>query len=216
MKLIFIRHGETQINPSGILHSANDSAGLTEKGRAQVDLAADILTNYNPDVIFVSPEKRAQETAEKLKQILKVQIAIVPELRERDWGDWSGRAWQDVRHMLQKMTLKARYAFIPPGGESWKQVETRAKEALQQILASGYVHPVIVTHGGMLRILMPVLTNSPIEKSFGYDFANGSLTVFEWSGRQFHEILINDISHLHEVLTKEMKNNDFKRTASKF
>lgn len=143
-----------------------------------------------------SLEKRAMETAEVLASGLDLKIEIIPELREWGWGEWSNRAWADIKRDLEAMDLEKRYLFLPPGGESWKQVEERGRKALVQITSSDYRNVIIVAHGGALRILMPVLTDSPIETSFQYDFENCSITIFDWDGRKFREVRVNDISHL--------------------
>ena len=94
------------------------------------------------------------------------------------------------------MPLSKRYTFFPPQGESWQQMEMRLQKALNIILASSATVAAIVTHGGALRAIMPVLTNLPLESSFGHQFHNGSITIFDYDNGKYHQVKVNDTSHL--------------------
>jgi len=75
------------------------------------------------------------------------------------------------------MTLEERFTFVPPGGESWQQMEQRLLAHLQgwrQLSKSAAV----VAHGGVLRALIPLLLNEPRESSFRYDLDDASVSVF--------------------------------------
>lgn len=203
MRLTFIRHCETDLNASGMLHTIKDPIGLNRCGREQATYVVSALQKHNHEIIFSSPEKRAIETAEILAGGLDLNVETIPELRERNWGEWSDKAWDDIKHDLNAMTVDERYAFVPPGGESWEQVEKRGRQALRQITDSRAKDVIIVTHGGTLRILMPVLTGAPLESSFQYDFYNCSITIFNWDGKKFHEVWVNDISHFIDTIHRQ-------------
>ncbi|MBI3420458.1 MAG: histidine phosphatase family protein [Candidatus Sungbacteria bacterium] len=195
-RMIFVRHGETQINSSGLIHNVDDPNGLTACGEERVRQIIGALKSHEPEIFYSSPEKRAIETAGRIAQDFGLEVNALPEFRERDWGEWSGKTWADVEEKLNVMSLQRRYTFVPPGGESWQQAERRVKEGLRKITSSQHKNIAIVTHGGMLRILMPMLKDSPLETSFRYNFQNCSLTIFDWDGDRFHEVRVNDISHL--------------------
>lgn len=196
MRLIFIRHGETAINVRGLTHITNDFEDLTEVGMMQAKKAGKFCKEKNVNKIYCSPEQRAQTTAKIISNILEISYKVIGELRERNWGDWEGKPWNEIKQILDTKSLEERYTFIPPNGESWKQMEKRLKQALSAIISNNDETIAIVTHGGTLRGLIPILNNSPKEISFKYDFANGSVTTFDYIEGQFKEILVNDISHL--------------------
>lgn len=66
LKLWLIRHGETDIN-KGLWSNKPAEANLTDQGKAQAEAAASKLTQA-PDLIIMSPLKRAKDSAAYLLQ----------------------------------------------------------------------------------------------------------------------------------------------------
>lgn len=184
MRLIFIRHGETQVNVQGKTHQTADPSGLTIAGKKQTIAVIPELQKYAPQIIFSSPENRCLESAKIIANKLKLPIKIINNLRERNWGDWEGKTWNEIKQILDQKNLDDRYTFIPPHGESWQQMEQRLSRALDEILNYNYKTVVVVTHGGALRGLIPVLKNSPKEESFKYDFTNAEVTIFDYDPKR--------------------------------
>lgn len=198
-RFLFIRHGQTDENLADMLHvhSKNES-GLNNIGRQQILKTAEICRVNHVEVIFSSPEKRAVESAEIIVEALHLsQPIILPDLLERDWGDWEGKSWKTVESLLDTFSLEKRYTFLPPHGESWKQMDTRLKNALEILLDRKEKVLAVVTHGGVLRALMPLLLDSPKEISFRYHFDNASVTMFDYD-KNFFKQVNTDASFLHK------------------
>jgi broad specificity phosphatase PhoE len=117
-------------------------------------------------------------------------------LAERNWGEWEGKAWPEIEEVLKPMTIEERYTFVPPMGESWQQMESRLKGAIDNVMKSGYETVAVITHEGALRGIIPLMLNSSKESSFKYHFDNASITSFEYKDDNFKELIMNDISHL--------------------
>lgn len=196
MKVLFLRHGQTATNVKAALHRRDDIVDLDEVGVRQAKALAKLCTNEGVQQIFSSPELRARHTAEIIGDSLGLSVAVLPELSERDWGEWAGQTWDDIEAKLQTMDLAERYTFVPPKGESWQQMEERLRLALQKVSDSAVKVVAVVTHGGALRALMPILKNEPKETSFNYDFKNASTTSFEHQGDTWQVIAENDVGHL--------------------
>lgn len=202
MKLILVRHGETEINKSGSTHLTGDEAMLTPKGKKQVLKNLELLQSNRAVQIFCSPEKRAIESAEILGKKLNLEPIILEEFRERNWGKWEGKNWDWIKQKLDKMGLDERYTFVPPDGESWKQMERRLKNGLSKIISHKFSQKgefskenpleavvAVVTHGGAMRGLMPILKNLPKEESFKYDFENGEAVIVNIDSEYVFSIL---------------------------
>jgi broad specificity phosphatase PhoE len=200
MKLLFIRHGQTEVNASGSMHIMNDDAGLSVVGVQQAEKLVNVCRENSVQLLYSSGENRAKQTAEIISKGLGVANTVLTGLHERNWGKWEGRTWSEIKSELDEMSIEERYTFVPPGGESWQQMELRLKNCLEHIIAEGEVKGVsaiaVVTHGGALRGLMPILKNKPKEVGLKYDFENASVTVFDYMNGNFVEVLVNDISHL--------------------
>ncbi|MBU4016402.1 histidine phosphatase family protein, partial [Patescibacteria group bacterium] len=57
---------------------------------------------------------------------------------------------------------------------------------------------VVVTHGGAIKALIPLLLKVSKEESFKHVPGNASLTIFDFDDKGFHQITVNDASHLFE------------------
>ena len=112
------------------------------------------------DAVYASPLARAFQTAEILAKEGKLPLRRLTGLRERDFGCWEGKSWQQVEaeypdefHLWREQPMVG----IPSGGESRKSCEARSERAIRQILEETAGDAVIVAHGGILVFLMNYL-----------------------------------------------------------
>lgn len=135
----FLRHGETEINRLGLVAGQRD-VELNETGWRQARAAAELLQNRGIDAIYSSPLKRARDTAGCIATALRLEVCIVPELAERNWGELEG----------QPREARVR-GDTPPGGEEL-EVFTRRTVAGLASMRQGTV-PLVVAHSGTFRVL---------------------------------------------------------------
>lgn len=104
-----------------------------------------------------SPLGRALRTAVIIAEEIGAELVEVPELTEIDLGAMTGMTWAEVDKNFPRARAERaenRYGWAFPGGESYAQARSRAREALT---ASGWASdgpPVLVAHemiGRMLR-----------------------------------------------------------------
>ncbi|NTV30428.1 histidine phosphatase family protein [candidate division WWE3 bacterium] len=197
--LILIRHGETDKNIQKHLHSANDQTHLNTEGQQQIQKTARRLRMFHLSKIYSSTEQRALESAQLISGDLNISVVTLQSLSERNWGVFSDQPWENVKVILDPMSIIERYEYVPPGGESWQAFEHRLTTNILEIVSNANGEDsAIVTHGGVIRALMPVLLHVPREESFKYDPDNASCTIFEYTtiDGPFSPITINDTSHL--------------------
>jgi broad specificity phosphatase PhoE len=196
MKLIFIRHGQTEENSLGLIHKTGDGAPLDNVGRLQALKTALRCQELGVETLYSSSETRARETGEIIAKELKIKPQVLPDLKERDWGAWAGKPWGEIKEILDKKDIMDRYTFIPPEGESWQQMEERLKRGLASITTESHDSVAIITHNGALRSLIPLISGKPLEASVSDDFKNGSITIFDYNDPIYTQILFNDTAHL--------------------
>lgn len=197
-KLILVRHGETNKNIGKILHSPQDSESLNTKGINQILDTAKRLSAFLPNKMYSSNEKRSLESSKIISEKLNIPFEEINDLQERNWGIFTGKPWDEVSKVLNPMLLEERYNYVPENGESWKTFETRLIKAIRTITNTNSDKTiVVVTHGGAIRALMPFLLGAPEEESFKYDPSNASLSIFNFAGDRFTQVVIDDISHLN-------------------
>lgn len=196
-KLILVRHGETEVNARGQTHKTNDSATLTELGITQMKVTAKRLKEFGVSKIICSDEKRAIESATIIAEKIGIELSTDKDLRERNWGELEGKPWTEIKIILDKMKLEQRYTYIPPKGESWQSFEDRIYKAIDGIIKNSDEQTIlVVTHGGVIRALIPKLLDLPKEGSFKYDPDNASITIVNYENGKYSAEQINSTEHL--------------------
>lgn len=196
-RLILIRHGETDKNLNKSLHAVNDEQALNLTGREQIEATVDRLKELSPSKIYSSTEKRAVESAQILAQRLGIPMEKIDGVQERNFGIFTGESWSEIKKILAPMTLEEKYDYVPEEGESWRAFETRLIAAIQKIVEENKEKTVaVVTHGGAIKALMPFLLKAPKEESYKHIPVNASLTIFDFDDKGFHQVAVNDASHL--------------------
>jgi broad specificity phosphatase PhoE len=196
-RIILIRHGQTDTNVKGVLHSTKEDEFLNDEGVRQMKEVAKKLKSLSPAKVYTSNEKRTIQSGEVIAEEFGVKVDITEGIGERNWGDFAGRKWEEIQKVLDPMTLNERYEYLPPNGESWKQFETRLIKAINNILLQNKEKTVaVISHGGVIRALMPYLLGLPKEESFKYDPNNASIIIFDHNNGKFSPVIISDITHL--------------------
>lgn len=172
MIIDLLRHGETE--QGGGLRGSLDDA-LTAAGWAQLRQA--VTAGERWDRIITSPLQRCARFAEELAAAGDLPLHVEPRLQELHFGDWEGR----TAAQLMETDAEALgafwsdpYAFTPPRGERLTDFESRVLAALQH-LQERHVseHLLLVTHGGVMRLLLARLRGLPREQLLQVSVAHG-------------------------------------------
>src|ERR1700756_1375786 len=93
---MLMRHGETDWNRQGRVMGRNPIE-LSERGRAQVEAAAQFTQSLKPDLIVTSPLVRARQTAEIVSEALGgIELTEDPAISEVLYGRWEGMTYHDL------------------------------------------------------------------------------------------------------------------------
>src|SRR5437879_8293186 len=92
----FVRHGESEGNAARVFTGQTDSP-LTERGRQQAEAVADELAGVKFDRIVSSDLSRTRDTADVIAKRHGMRVEVVPELREIDVGDQTGKTFDETR-----------------------------------------------------------------------------------------------------------------------
>ena len=90
MKLLIIRHGQTDGNVKGLVQGAGLDLPLNETGRAQAAAAAEKLLSLHLPVIYSSTMLRARQTAEIIAAGVGCPTVAVEGLEEVHFGEAEG------------------------------------------------------------------------------------------------------------------------------
>ena len=164
MKLLLVRHGETDFNINGTIQGQID-VDLNEKGIMQTKLLAERLKDEKIDIIYTSKLKRAIDTAIEIQKyhpnILIIQCS---ELNERHYGVYQGKQYALFDKLFEKK-LK-RYMFRPEGGENYSDVQNRAMKLVRKIIAEHKDKNVMIcSHGGTNVFILCGLLDIPLKNA---------------------------------------------------
>lgn len=164
LRLILVRHGQTESNVRKALDSKPPGPPLTPLGQQQAaDLAAE-LADEPIVAVYASTAIRAQETAEPIAAKHGLDVQIVDGAQEVFVGDLEGSTEQaPAREFFRVFGAWATGELtVPmPGGETGEQARNRFLRVVDDIVAAhreGVV--VLVSHGGIIRLLAPILAGN--------------------------------------------------------
>jgi broad specificity phosphatase PhoE len=182
--LYFIRHGETDWNAEGRLQGQRDIP-LNDLGRVQAEEAGVILKGLVPQVEdldwWVSPLFRTRETAERAREAIGLHPTYYKtdeRLKELTFGTWEGMTWKEVRRSdpgRANLRERDKWGAVPPGGESYAMLRERIEGFLPELRRES----VLVSHGGVARVLMTVLGGVSPAKAASAEIWQGRVLVFD-------------------------------------
>jgi broad specificity phosphatase PhoE len=184
-----VRHGHTTANGGGTTMrlSGWTDVPLSEAGLRDVAIAADRLRCFPFSSVYVSPLRRALQTAQRLERAPGTPFVIDPDLREIWCGEADGRSIEDVRVSFPKHWERNERQddddFRWPGGESYREFRCRCIRAVTRIAVRHLGSSVAVfTHAGVItQILGSILGFRPARWE-AYRAGNGTITSVDWTG----------------------------------
>ncbi len=197
MRLILVRHGQTGHNASDLVQGQTDSS-LSERGRVQAELAGRRLAEMLVDALYVSDLERALETASIISAALPEPEPVVDDrLREQHFGVFERRP---IVELLKEMAAKKQDfgTFVPKGGETRPQFHARIMSFLEDACERhSDENVVVVTHYGVINILMGAFLEHEAPLATDWRIENGSITIFDLNGdATVDAIELNGTAHL--------------------
>ncbi len=199
MKVIIARHGQTNENANKVNSGQESEVLLNEVGKEQAKKLANFLKKENITFAYVSPQARAVQTAEEvLKYHPLAKVVSSHYLKEQHLGILEGK--KEEWKKLRKESQEPFHLIKPEGGESYKEVQKRAKDFFGGIVANHKNDTVlVVSHAGTIGMILLDILKKPITKE-SYEFhkpKNTALTVLEFSDDNSFQIrFLNDTRHL--------------------
>jgi probable phosphomutase (TIGR03848 family) len=161
--VLLVRHGRTAANSAGVLAGRSPGVLLDEHGQTQADEAAQRIAAIPLAALVSSPLERCQQTAAAIAARAKktVEIETDDRLTECGYGDWTGQELKKLaKQPMWKVVQAHPSAAIFPGGESMRQMQARAVEAIRDWDArvtsahGAQALWVAVTHGDVIKAIL--------------------------------------------------------------
>ncbi|MHB1007767.1 MAG: histidine phosphatase family protein [Propionibacteriaceae bacterium] len=202
MRLILIRHGQTQSNLDHLLDTGHPGAPLTEAGLVQARTLVDRLADEPIEAVYSSDLTRARQTAEPLAASKGLTVTQHPGLREIFAGvDDMSEDWVPYVSLLDTWHTDPENKLVD--GENWLEFQERFEAAIAEIVASGVEVAVLVSHGAALRVWIPfVCANTTAGDARHWRLENTDVVVIEGDDQGWNLVswADEDVSSLHESI----------------
>lgn len=154
--LILVRHGRTAFNAAGRLQGRTDVA-LDDVGLRQ---AVAVAARVGPvDELISSPLLRARQTADAFGQPYTVDDRWV----ELAYGVYEGVPHADMPSVVWD-AWRADPSFVPEGGESLRDIDTRVRGACDELVERATERTVaVVSHVSPIKTAVAWALGSPLD-----------------------------------------------------
>lgn len=149
--LYLVRHGQTIDNARQIMQGQRQGE-LTPEGVKQIEILTSHLSHIHFDAFVSSDLRRAFDSCSIIAKTKGMNVVTTPLLRERDWGDFTGRFIPELKGLE-----------FPSNVETMDAMKQRAKELLKWI-GDNYPEQTVlaVGHGIINKVIQSVYHNQPI------------------------------------------------------
>ncbi len=204
MRLLLVRHGETDWVRKGLYQGATDVA-LNRQGLAQARRVARAIQKEKPFAVYCSEMVRAQQTCSFIASACRQKPIIDPRLNEISFGVWEGIPYREIRKRFPKQVHKwyhTSWTSCPSGGESLKSLRKRVSSFLSQVVDK-FKHRdgtcVLVTHGGPIRMFLLELLEIPVSLFWTIRVDPASISAVNIRQKYTEITLLNCQAHLNGV-----------------
>jgi phosphoserine phosphatase len=203
MKVVLVRHGETELNTKGIYRGRAD-VPLSSRGKAQSRAVSRALRGLRLDGVFSSPLARARDTASAITAGRRdLRVIEAHEFIDMDFGAWQGLTVAEVQERFPeefRAWVERPHETRITGGEMLDTVKERAVSGLDRLAST---HPdgtiVIVSHGVVNKLTLCSVLGLTAAGFWNVKQDTGSISVFEYSQRGAKVFLMNDTCHLARI-----------------
>jgi broad specificity phosphatase PhoE len=174
-RLTLISHAATRAQHRAAFQVVDEPVGESE----MAEIAALGWSAPRAQQVCSGPERRVQETAEALG----LSATVVTELRDCDYGKWSGRELGEVQsgEPERVLTWLTDATAAPHGGESIVALVDRVGRWLEEQRGTGHI--IAVTHPAVIRAAIVCALEAPLQAFWRIDIAPLSLTDLRFNGR---------------------------------
>jgi alpha-ribazole phosphatase len=163
-----------------IRHTTPAVAKGTIYGRTDVPLAdtfyqeKDVMLKRLPaafDAVYTSPSTRCTLLAAHLAPAFKTD----ERLYELHFGLWEGKTWDSIDRKVLEPWMQDYVRVCPPQGESMMQMNKRVLDFWQELRQQPHQRIAIVTHGGVIRLILAAVHHFPLTSCFDIAVSYGGI-----------------------------------------
>lgn len=194
MRLYLVRHGQTDWNVNQKAQGHNDTP-LNAIGQMQAERVADALCGTNVSNLWCSDLSRCVMTAAPLVARTKIVASYQTELRERNFGEWEGNNYLEVRKLASSLGDEPEFVR-PPQGESLEDLWDRLTPVYERVASVNH-DLAIFSHGGTTALMLAMFLRGNLMSARSFRFGNASITELVRREDGYYTLArYADVSHL--------------------
>ena len=206
MRLILVRHGQTEWNAGG-RYQGQSNVALSDTGRKQARFLAERFPVKQLDAIYTSDLDRAKETAECVGEKLGVSVRSEKAFRELSFGDWEGLTYQEISSRWPEEANKLFTApdeLVIPHGETFQELQKRALDKIHLLYEKHIDQTVAVfAHGAINKTILAGLMHIPLHYLWSLRQDNTAVNILRLDDGYVMVELINSTSHLGDDMISQ-------------
>ncbi|MDQ6480254.1 alpha-ribazole phosphatase [Dyadobacter sp. LHD-138] len=159
MEIYLIRHTTPSLSPGLIYGRFEVPLMDTFPGEFEI-IKSQLPQKFN--AVYSSPSTRCTLLAQRITP----DFITDERLTELDFGDWEGQTWDTVNETDLQVWMDDFVNVVVPGGESMVQMNARILSFWDELLTSSAQKIAVVTHGGVIRLILAYLQNVALVNAF--------------------------------------------------
>lgn len=165
MEIHLIRHTAVE-NPENLCYGFSD---IPLRNDYQVDFE-EILLDNDYDLVVSSPSLRCHLLADHFQ----FEYTTDDRLREMNFGNWEMKKWTDIPEEEINPWYQDFVNVKAAGGENLLEMQTRVLSFWNELIQKNDADKVlIVTHAGVIRLILQAVLQFPLEKMFNIQIDYG-------------------------------------------
>lgn len=175
MRLYLLRHASVDERYAG-RYNGHIDISLSDAGHEEAAQAAAKLQDMSFDGVYCSDLARCRQT---LEYIRAANTVFDERLREKSWGRAEGMSYDEICRKFG-ITYESFEQFIDAvGGESIAEFAARVGEFFDELRGKEHANAIVVTHGGVIKMLLAKHRKLSLEEAFALDIHYASITIIE-------------------------------------
>lgn len=185
MRIVLIRHGQTQWNSEGRVQGRTDIP-LNARGMAQAEAVGEWLSGRKIDAVYASPLMRAHDTAKAIADRHNLCVKLLDEMIEIEFGLWEGKTSRELSKEFPEFWVDWSWHLDEEKSammraESAYAILARAKRAVSAVMDENAADATvaIVSHTMPIKLLMADAVGIPLENMRQVKVDNCGVCEFE-------------------------------------
>ena len=186
MKITLVRHTEVE-EKYHKKYNGHIDIGLSKRGQTQSQELGRYFYDKEFDLVYCSDLKRAKDTLAAFRQVK--DAVYTQKLREKSWGTHEGLSFDEIIAQNEIAYENFEQWINALDGEPYEEYIERIKAFFFEFLPTQNAENIlIVTHAGVIRVLMALVQKLSLEDAFCIDIPYSAYVIYDTNLRSFSTI----------------------------